>query len=298
MESLTCRAPAKVNFFLRVGEKKSPNGLHKIQSLIRKVGIFDKIYFNITGGDYNVKVIAGENIKKSRIKFDIESISNENNIAVKAAKSFFERAGIFNRGIDILIEKNIPFNAGLGGGSSDAAGLLLKLNEKFGGILDKTELRELALKTGSDVPFFLSEGDAIVSGFGEDIEEIKAGELPRYYIALIIPDFGVSTKEAYSDYDDFILTNNINYYNIHFLDFKHLEFINDFERVIFDRHPVLKEIKESLILSGAEGALLSGSGSAIFGAFRTEEKARLYLDNLKSFLFYERINLSFLTATL
>lgn len=297
MENIIYYAPAKVNFSLKIGGKEV-GGLHKIQSLMRKIDLTDKISFNITEGDYKIKAVSGEIIKNSKIEADVQLISNENNIVIRAAKSFFNRLNIKNKGVDVLIEKNIPFNAGLGGGSSDGAGLLLKLNEAFKNILDKTELRKLALETGSDMPFFLTEGDAIVSGFGENIKEIETGVLPQYYIVLLIPDFGISTKEAYADFDDFLLTNNMNYYNIQYLDFKELEFVNDFEYVIFKKHPVLKKIKESLILSGAKVSLLSGSGSAVFGVFKTAGAANSYLDNLKSFDFYERINFSLSARTL
>jgi 4-diphosphocytidyl-2-C-methyl-D-erythritol kinase len=297
MENITYYAPAKINFSLRIG-RKEPSGLHKIHSIMRRIGITDKISFKITENGYKVKVVPGAVLKNSVMEAGLQSISNENNIVAKAAKSFFNKLNIKNKGIHVLIEKNIPFNAGLGGGSSDGAGLLLKLNEAYNNILEKVELRKLALETGSDVPFFLTEGDAVVSGFGENIEEIKTGALPKYYIVLIMPDFGISTKEAYADYDDFLLTKNINYYNIQYLGFEDLKFENDFEKVILKKYPVLKEIKESLILNGAELSLLSGSGSAIFGAFKTFIGANSYLNNLKSFHFYHRVHLSYLTETL
>ncbi|MCL4428602.1 MAG: 4-(cytidine 5'-diphospho)-2-C-methyl-D-erythritol kinase [Deltaproteobacteria bacterium] len=297
MENITYYASAKINFSLRIGRKETV-GLHKIHSLMRRIGITDKISFKVTEDGYRIKVIPGAILKNSGIEVGLESISNENNIVIKAAKSFFNKLNIGDKAIDVLIEKNIPFNAGLGGGSSDGAGLLLKLNEVYNNILDKVELRKLALETGSDMPFFLEESDAIVSGFGENVEKIEAGVLPKYYIVLIIPDFGISTKDAYADYDDFLLTNNINYYNIQYLGFKDLMFENDFESVIFKKYPILKEIKESLSLNGAETSLLSGSGSAIFGAFKNLADANSYIDELKSFHFYRRICLSYLTETL
>ena len=297
MENITYYAPAKINFSLRIG-RKEPSGLHKIHSIMRRIGITDKISFKITENGYEIKVVPGAVLKNSGMEAGLQSISNENNIVAKAAKSFFNKLNVKNKGIHVLIEKNIPFNAGLGGGSSDGAGLLLKLNEAYNNILEKVELRQLALETGSDMPFFLTEGDAAVSGFGENIEEIKTGVLPKYYIVLIMPDFGISTKEAYADYDDFLLTKNINYYNIQYLGFEDLEFENDFEKVILKKYPVLKEIKESLVLNGAELSLLSGSGSAIFGAFKTLSGANSYLNNLKSFHFYHRVHLSYLTETL
>jgi len=297
MENIIYYAPAKINFSLRIG-RKEPAGLHKIHSLMRRIGITDKISFRITEYGYKIKVFPGPVLKNGGMEADLQSISNENNIAVRAAKSFFNKLNIKNKGIDLSIEKNIPFNAGLGGGSSDGAGLLLKLNEAYNNVLNKTELRKLALETGSDVPFFLSESDALVSGFGENIEEIENGALPKYYIVLILPDFGISTKDAYAGYDDFLLTNNINYYNIQYLGFKDLEFKNDFESVIFKEYPVLEEIKKSLISNGAELSLLSGSGSAVFGAFKTLNGAKSYIGNLKSFNFYRRVRLSYLAETL
>ncbi|HEC25121.1 MAG TPA: 4-(cytidine 5'-diphospho)-2-C-methyl-D-erythritol kinase [bacterium] len=302
MEDIIYYAPAKINFFLRIGEKGRSN-FHKIQSLMRKIGIFDKICFKITNGPYKIRVVSGEVIKKSSINADIESISNENNIVIKAAKGFFAKSNIANKGVDVLIEKNIPFNAGLGGGSSDAAGLLSKLNEAFGNVLNRRKMMELALYIGSDVPFFLTAKDAVVSGFGDNIIEIKEGILPKYFIVLILPDFGINTKEAYMSYDDFLLTNNMNYYNIQYLDFqcsdfKTLEFANDFESVMFEKYPILKEIKESFISYGAEASLLSGSGSTVFGAFKTSDSAGTYVDNLKSFPFHKRVALSSLSATL
>ncbi len=297
MKDIVYFAPAKVNFSLNIGKKESC-GLHKIVSLMRKINVKDKITFNLTDGQYNIKTVAGSNLKNKISERELQSLSNEGNITIKTAKLFFNTLNVRNKGIDILIEKNIPFNAGLGGGSSDGAGLLLKLNEIYGNHLDKLELTKIALKIGSDVPFFLTEKDAVVSGFGEKIEEIEPGALAKYYIVLVIPDFGISTKKAYDDYDDFLLTNKSNYYNIQYLGFKELKLKNDFENVIFANYKVIKEIKESMILNGAEISLLSGSGSAVFGAFTSEHSAKEYISKIKSFNFNNIVHLIFLTETL
>lgn len=290
-------APAKVNFSLKIGEK-GPNNLHKIQSLMRKIGIFDKISFKFTNGCYKISVISGRILKKSIFKSKLKSLLNADNIVIKAAKIYFERLNINDKGIDVLLEKNIPFKAGLGGGSSDAAGMLLKLNEIFNSPLNFSELQKLASEIGSDVPFFLTKGDAVITGFGENIHEIEEAVLPRYFIVLIIPDFGIGTKEAYNDFDDFLLTNNLNYYSMQYLDFKNIKFENDFEAIIFKKHPILKEIKDSMMRCGAELSLLSGSGSTVFGVFKSKEKAVTYLGNLELFPFNKRIALSSLTTTL
>ncbi|MCL4542202.1 MAG: 4-(cytidine 5'-diphospho)-2-C-methyl-D-erythritol kinase [Deltaproteobacteria bacterium] len=290
-------APAKINFSLKIG-KRGPNNLHEIQSLTRKIGIFDKISFKFTNGDYRISVIPGKILEKGIFKSELESISNADNMAIKAAKIYFKILNIKNKGVDILIEKNIPIKAGLGGGSSDAAGMLLKLNEIFNSPLSINELRKLAFGIGSDVTFFLTKGDAVITGFGESIYEISEAVLPKYFIVLIIPDFGIDTKGAYNDFDDFLLTNNADYYNIQYLDFKNIKFENDFEPVIFRKHQILRGIKDSMMQCGAELSLLSGSGSAVFGAFKSKEKAVAYLDSLGSFPFNKRVVLGSLATTL
>lgn len=304
MENLTCIAPAKVNFFLRIGRRES-NNLHKIQSLFRKISVFDKISFRITEGECSIKVFPGSFIKGTAMEGLLDSISNSDNILFKAAGKFFMRAGLKGAGIEIFLEKNIPFNAGLGGGSSDAASLLSALNAVYGGKLTVEELKSIAQEVGSDVPFFLiEESSALVSGFGDEIKPVPDGSLPGYSMVVVMPDFGIGTKEAYAALDDFILTKNANYYNIQYLDFLDLsgfELANDFENVIFEKYPLLKEIRDSLVSAGAEISLLSGSGSAIFGAFGREEDARGYLNDLnglKKFRFSDRVVLSFLAATL
>jgi 4-diphosphocytidyl-2-C-methyl-D-erythritol kinase len=297
MQDIVYYAPAKVNFSLNIGKKESC-GLHQIISLMRKINVKDKITFNLTDGSYKIITVAGANLKNKISELELQSLSNEDNITIKTAKLFFNTLNIKNKGVDILIKKNIPFNAGLGGGSSDGAGLLLKLNEIYGNPFAKSELTEIALKIGSDVPFFLTGKDAVVSGFGEKVEEIETDVLAKYYIVLVIPDFGISTKKAYDDYDDFLLTNKSNYYNIQYLGFKDLKLKNDFENVIFVNYKVIEEIKESMILNGAEFSLLSGSGSAVFGAFTSEHSAKDYISKIKSFNFYNRVRMIFLTETL
>jgi len=163
--------------------------------------------------------------------------------------------------------------------------MLFKLNEIFNHPLSPLELQSLAFKIGSDVPFFLTEGDAVITGFGEDVHVVPRSAMPKYFIVLIVPNFGLSTKEVYSDFDDFLLTNNANYYNIQYLDFKNIKFENDFEAVVFEKYPVLRDIRDYMMQYGAELSLLSGSGSTVFGAFKDKKKAVTYLKNLASFPF-------------
>lgn len=296
------KSPAKINFSLKIG-KREDSGLHKIVSLMRTVNLYDKVFYNFKCNEgsknkFNIKVEPGEVITNSILAEGLEFIENENNFVIKAAKIFFEKIGLQDYGLDIKIIKNIPMKAGLGGGSSNSAGMLESLNKIFNKPFDLEELKHLGLEIGSDVPFFLTNGTAVVSGFGEEIHEIKDEPAPDYFVVLLFPDFGIPTFQAYADFDDFILTNNLNYYNMQYLDFKNLSYENDFETVIFDKYPVLREMKESMVSNGAKISLLSGSGSTVFGAFKTKKSAESYLDKLNSFSFKDRISLSYLASTL
>ncbi len=310
MENLDYRyfAPAKVNFILKIGDK-NPKGLHNIVSLIRKIAIFDKISFSI-GSTYSIKAVCGKIIagglppsrRAAYNEFLELNLSNENNIIVKCARLFFNKINVKDKGLNLYIEKNIPLQAGLGGGSSDAAGVLIKLNKIFNYPLSMNELIKLALEAGSDIPFFLTGRDAIVTGSGEVIKEIPKGRLTKYYIVIIVPGFGISTKDAYGGYDDFILTKKLNYYNIYNLNLdsflKDNRPENDFEPFILGKYPILKEIKDSMMDFKAKFSLLSGSGSAVFGGFTIKNAALRYFTNIKTFNFSDNIFLSSWTTTL
>lgn len=328
----TC--PAKVNFILKIGEKNQ-NNLHSIFSLIIKIAIYDKISFKFTNGFYKIKTVSGESIsnqlsEEKKVEYDEfleKNLSNENNIIIKCAKLFFDAIkvrgiNLQDKGLDIYIEKNIPIQAGLGGGSSDGAGILIKLNDIFQKPLNLNELKKIALKIGSDLPFFLTKKNAVVTGCGELLTDIEDDLLEKYYIVLIVPDFGISTKDAYNVFDDYILTKKLNYYNIMNLDlnnyinktifsfngdfklsyenkeFKNINPENDFEIAIFEKYPILKDIKDSMKFYKAQFSLLCGSGSAIFGVFMTKDIALDYLSKLSSFSFYKRILLSYIATTI
>jgi 4-diphosphocytidyl-2-C-methyl-D-erythritol kinase len=326
--------PAKVNFTLKIG-RKNQNNLHTILSLIRKIAIYDKISFKFTDGFYKIKTVSGESIsnqlsEEKKIEYDKflnKNLSNENNIIIKCAKLFFDTVNVKNinlknRGLDICIEKNIPIQAGLGGGSSDGAGMLTILNDVFKNPLNLNELKKIALKIGSDLPFFLTKKNAVVTGCGEILIDVEDDLLANYYIVLIVPDFGISTKDAYNVFDDYILTKKLNYYNIMSLDLnnyineiiisfnggfkpsyedkevKSINPENDFEAAVFEKYPILQDIAESMMLYKARFSLLCGSGSAIFGAFETKDAAINYFKNLGSFSFYKRIFLNYITTTI
>ncbi|MEP6918683.1 MAG: 4-(cytidine 5'-diphospho)-2-C-methyl-D-erythritol kinase, partial [Acidobacteriota bacterium] len=174
----------------------------------------------------------------------------------------------------VTIEKTIPMQAGLGGGSADAAAALLALARLWGGA-PVTLLREVASGIGADVAFFLSGGTALGLGRGEEIYPLV--DLPPHWIVVVRPPFGVSTAEAYSWYDDDRTAGVKETRELQILPVpwpsRAAQMINDLEPPVVRRHPEISRLKASLREAGAVAAAMSGSGSAVFGLFRTRPAA-------------------------
>lgn len=205
---------------------------------------------------------------------------NGENIVCKAARKFFSYTGV-RAGVEIVLEKKIPVAAGLGGGSSDAAAVLLGLDRLMGTGLELGHLAELGLQLGADVPFFVQKcTGAIATGIGESLR--KNNGISGFWILLVNPGFAVSTKWVY---ENFPLTSYANPYilargrgrpaDFHNVDPELFEELgNDLEAVTIKRYPEIGNIKEELKRAGAAAALMSGSGPTVFGLFAAEEKAQ------------------------
>ncbi|MFQ5465452.1 MAG: 4-(cytidine 5'-diphospho)-2-C-methyl-D-erythritol kinase [Thermodesulfobacteriota bacterium] len=267
---LTLSAPAKVNIFLRVLSKRS-DGYHEIFSLMQPLSLSDEITLEVTGGGIDVQCSEGS------------VPQGPGNIAYSAAKLFFEAIGEGRGagsggpvgGLSIRIEKNIPAGAGLGGGSSDAAAVLLGLNELFAAGLGQNELMDIGARIGSDVPFFILGGAALARGRGEVLTPV---ELPPFDYLLINPGFEVSTGWVYSNLGLTKERQN-NMLTVLVESFESPEnikdfLINDLEDVTIGRHPEVAVLKRKLLDNGATGALMSGSGPTVFGLFPDTETAR------------------------
>lgn len=268
--SVTLPAPAKVNLFLRVISKR-PDGYHELATLMQPVSLYDTVRVS-TGPGGGIRVsCSGEGMPQGR-----------DNIAHHAAELVVERArsrGIPAGGVEIEIEKAIPAGAGLGGGSSDAAAVLMGLNELIGAGLSRRELMDLGARLGSDVPFFILRGPALARGRGEVLTPV---ELPPFDYVLINPGFNVSTAWVYSNLDltkraeDNILTVSVE----PFKDPENIEkfLVNDLEPVTTSRHPEINRLKAMLLELGAAGALMSGSGPTVFAIFRDRPSALAAFD--------------------
>lgn len=251
--SLNRKSFAKVNTKLKIGKLCNIVNLHKIDSEVLILPLCDKINFNIkksTKNNINIKIINYNNFPMP---------SAEENLIYKSIISFFEFCNTDNFNIDIVLEKNIPPMAGLGGGSSNAAITLKILNELFP---DKTDIKILAKKLGSDISLFLDENKyKNISNFGDTVEPMNIPEnFKNKFFTIVKPNnVNIDTGLAYQEFDKFgVKKNNI----------------NDFEELILDKTPKLKNIKNTLKNLNCYFSVLCGSGSAIFAT----SKKRLNLN--------------------
>ncbi len=250
-------APAKINLFLFVTGKR-PDGYHLLRSLMCPIGLYDEI--TLTVGKKEITCHCNHP--------DVPS--GPGNLAHRAAAAFLER--IFGTGTEdgvaISIDKQIPVGAGLGGGSSNAATVLLGLNRHFGSPLSREQLLSMGASLGADVPFFIFSNPAIAGGIGDILE--PAPPIRPFRVVLIYPEVAVSTAEVYKKLN-FGLTNHekenkkILFDGDVFDPAVHLH--NDLEAVAATLCPEIKSAREALASVGADGVLTSGSGSSVFGVF-------------------------------
>ena len=263
MSSLPLKSYAKVNFYLEV-LKKRRDGYHEIESLIQRISLCDNILLEDKPRDITIRCPNRQ----------ISVPSNNNNLAYKAAKLLMEKFNIKN-GISITIDKKIPVGSGLGGGSSNAASVLKGLNRLWSIGLRNAELQELGAEIGSDVPFFINGKTALVKGRGVNIHTCFT--IPKIWLVLVVPNISVSTKWAYGRVDR-ELTKNINSAKlpgVKKLQVKDIvkNLFNRLEGVVFEEYPLFKVIKEKMIACGASGALMSGTGSTVFGIASSKDNA-------------------------
>ncbi len=251
------KAPAKINLFLNVGPRKEK--FHSVNTIMVKVSLYDEI-----------ELSEEENIHLKGPDW----IPTEENLAYKAALLLREESSC-KKGCRIKLKKKIPAGRGLGGGSSDAASVLMGLNEMWKLKFPTEKLKKIGAKLGSDVNFFLQKGPALATGRGEKIRPVKFPEENRYHILLIDPGINISTKNIYDNHDPGSLTLRqeldriIKYFQI-----GNWEEIlkNDLEKTVFREYPVLNDLKNRVVNWGGK-PLLSGSGSALFALFNKKDLA-------------------------
>ncbi len=270
------KAYAKINIGLQILDKRK-DGYRNINSIFAPVCLFDELYFSPAD---KIKLSCSPDI----------GVTPEKNLVYLAAEAIRQKFPRKNLGAEIRLKKRIPIGAGLGGGSSDAAATVEALDKLWELGLTLEEKKELALRLGSDCPYFLEGGYAKVGGRGEKIERFDF--FPRFFAVLALPKVSVSTKWAYESLKippDF--SGEPADFKKILLEFRDSPFkwrdkiFNDFEPVVFEKYPVIEELKNALYENGADFALMSGSGSSVFGIFRdglAAEKAAANLQNCES----------------
>ncbi len=259
MNSITIKAPAKVNYLLDVIRRR-PDGYHDLRMVMQRVNLCDEITITLTGRP-GITVRCGKNGVPD----------GPGNIAWKAANVLLELAG-GSQGADISITKNIPVAAGLGGGSSDAASVLMGMNELLALELSDQRLMEIGVKLGADVPFFIFKKTALAEGIGEALTVMP--EMPAAWVLLVNPGVHVSTAWVYKNLQ---LTNRDGLARLPTLYDSVADicsiFANDLESVTIPAFPVIAEIKAAMLRHGALGAMMSGSGPTVFGLYQDREAA-------------------------
>ena len=277
--SISFKTPAKVNFGLHILGKRE-DGFHELETLFQMVNWCDEIKIECLSR--GLELVCNQP--------DIPT--DKGNLVIKAAHILQARYPGRCKGARIHLNKNIPHGAGLGGGSGNAAGVLLGLNFLWGLKLKREDLISVASELGSDVPFFLFSPCAIGRGRGEILEPVKNSI--RFYVLMVYPGFAVPTASVYGNLK-LKLTKRKNNISIlkNFLlqsEFAQLgaTWSNDLELFVFKEYPGLSGIKKEMLALGAKGALLSGSGSTVFGIFdnpETANSAHARLDRGKFMLF-------------
>ncbi len=247
---LKLKAYAKINLSLKVRARR-PDGYHEIESVMQSISLCDRISLETIG--------SGIQLTTDNPQLPL----NEENLAYRAAQAVLARTGQ-KPGVKIHLQKNIPLAAGLAGGSADAAAVLYGLNRLLGTNLPAEELMGLGETIGSDVPFCLAGGTALVRGRGEIVERQKKEGLSWYYV-LVVPPVEVSTKWAYAAWDE--KEKGAGYGDRGAGE-------NDLEPMVIAKYPIIDVVKRKLLALGCSYARMSGSGACVFGEVAAPEEGK------------------------
>lgn len=278
------KAYAKINISLDIVGKRENDGYHLLRMIMQNIDLYDEI--DINKQESGITLSCNKNYVPTDSK----------NLAYKAALLFKEKYDIKD-GVNINIIKNIPVSAGLAGGSTDGAAVLVAMNKLFNINASEKELMELGVSLGADIPYCIKGGTALCEGIGEEVTSLKP--FKDKIIVLVKPGFGVSTKEVYKSF-------NIEKARIHprtegliaAMEDDNLEYVannmkNLLENVTLRKHKVLIKIKEDMLRLGAVGSMMSGSGPSVFAFFDDMLKAQRCFEKMK-----ENYKEVFLTRTI
>lgn len=241
-------SPAKINLFLRV-IKRREDGFHELSSLFQTINLFDTLTIELSSDQTDLLTVNDPAIP-----------TDQSNLILKASTLFRSKTGITSY-FNIHLDKKIPMEAGLGGGSSNAATTLWALNEMCGNIVTTDQLIDWSAEIGSDVAFFLSEGTALCTGRGEKITPLSPLHSRLGWI--VKPNFGLSTPAVYKNLDLSSLKQRNPYEALQQIQKGKLDYFNDLEQSAFVLSPAMEKLKNELVECGYQTVMMTGSGSAI-----------------------------------
>lgn len=273
MREIVIKAYAKINLNLDITGVRD-DGYHLVDMVMQQIDLYDWV-----------------NIRKSKegisLKINKEGLpTDDRNLAYRAAELIMNESKFRVSGVSIYIHKYIPIAAGMAGGSTDAAAVLVGINELFDLGYSIDELCEMGLKLGADVPFCIRGGCMLARGIGEKLTEVSP--MPDCFLCIAKPGFGISTKDAYKKYDDLKSCEHPDMDKmLEALDRQDLREVveslgNVLETVAVDEYTVINEIKSEMMTFGAMGAVMTGSGPTVFGIFDDEKKARAAKESIYS----------------
>ena len=267
MNQIYMKARAKINLTLEILEKREDN-YHNLKSVFQKINLYDEIYiYKNDSSDFELKT-------------NIDELNNEDNIIYKAYSKLKERFNDIS-GVKVVVNKRIPMQGGLAGGSTDCASFILGMKKLFKLDLNEKEIIELGRSLGADVVPCLYNKAVIAEGIGDVITKIDTNF--KYYIVIIKPVLSCNTGEMFKKLDreernlKIDNTNNI----VQALENKNIELLSNNLYNAFEEVVETKTIKDEFIKNKAIGALLTGSGSCVFGIFKNKEDAKFAYNNLK-----------------
>ncbi|MBS4960344.1 MAG: 4-(cytidine 5'-diphospho)-2-C-methyl-D-erythritol kinase [Clostridiales bacterium] len=273
MDKVQLCASAKINLTLDVIDKRS-DGYHNLRMIMQMVSLYDRITIERTKDG---KIACGSNLNWLP--------NDDRNLAVKAAKIIREKYEIRD-GVKIYLKKQIPAAAGLAGGSTDCAAVLMGMNHLFDLQIPMERMMRHGLEIGSDVPYCIFGGTALAEGRGEILTRL--GDCPKFYVVLAKPAVSVSTGYVYKHIDEKeVVTRPQTDRFVQALQEGDRQWItkglcNVLETVTIPMHPIIRQLKEGMLRCGAENAMMSGSGPTVFGLFTEEKEANRAADWIRT----------------
>ena len=274
-KTLCIKSYAKLNLYLEITGRRD-DGYHLLKSVMQSISLYDTLKFTLS---------EGEGIE---IKSNVDSIPlDRKNLIWKAVEAFYDKVDIEQNRVIVELDKKIPSMAGMAGGSSNAAAALVAMNELYGTPLTVEQLCDIGVKLGADIPFCIKGGTVLCEGIGDVMSDMPT--IADCYFVVVKPDVSVSTPEAYKKFDSMKISQIPD-----FSAFENSLKTADIEltaKNIYNSLDIacelkeVQQIKQKLIEYGADNAMMTGSGSAVFGIFTDEKIAYKALENFNDYSF-------------